>query len=172
MAQLIVRLHSNMSVEHLSRGTGMRRVTATAVIAMSVLLCAAVWYSLGRQRSARPKANLVSVSFVGLSTNDAGQKCLRYRLGNDNVQGILALAELQNGPPSSGLFVRLTNSQPQTIDLPKFPTTSPYRLQVSCFVEDRGLLTHAYWGIQRFRGRPTHEISKLLFTVPGPVVEP
>lgn len=150
----------------------MRRATATAIIALCVLLCAAIWYSLKHQSSARPKADLVSVSFVGFSTNGAGQECLRYRLGNDNAQGVLALAELQNGPPSSSLFVRLTNSEPQIIDLPKFPTLSPYRLQVSCFVEDRGLLTHAYWSIQRFRGRPIHEVSKLLFTVQGPVVEP
>ena len=150
----------------------MRRVTAMAVIATCVLLCAAIWYSLGRMRFAQTKANLVSVSFVGFSTNDAGQKCLRYRLRNGNAQGMLALAELQNGPPNSSTFVRLTNSEPQTIALPEFPTTSPYRLQVSCFVEDRGVLTHAYWVIQRFRGRPIHEVSKLLFTVPGPMVEP
>jgi len=41
----------------------------------------------------------VSVAFVGFSTNDAGQECLRYRLRNDNAHGIFALAELQNGPP-------------------------------------------------------------------------
>jgi hypothetical protein len=150
----------------------MRPMAATAIIAMCVFLCAAIWYSLGRQGAARTKAKLVSVSFVGFSTNDAGRKCLRYRLRNGNARGILALAELQNGPPGLGQFVRLTNSEPQSIDLPSFPAASPYRLQVSCFVEDRGLLAHVYWGIQRIRGRPIREVSKLLFTVPGPVVEP
>ena len=167
-----VRLHIYMSVEHGSGGIGMRRVTAMTIIALCVLLCAVVWYSLGPQRSVRTKTNLVSVAFVGFSTNDSGQKCLRYLLRNDNPQAILALAELQNGPPSSSLFVSLTNSQPQTIDLPGFPTVTPYRMQVSCFVEDRGPLTHAYWAIQRLRGQPIHKISKLLFKVPGPVVGP
>ena len=159
-----------MGVEHLSKRIGMRRMTVTAIIAMCVLLSAAVWYSVGRQGAARINANLVSVSFVGFSTNETGQKCLRYLLRNGNTRGILALAELQNGPV--GRFVHLTNSEPQTIDLTQFPATSAYRLQVSCFVEDRGLLTHAYRYIQRVRGRPIHEVTKLLFTVPGPVVEP
>jgi hypothetical protein len=167
-----VRLHIYMSVEQVSGGVGIRRVTVTAIIALCVLFCAAVLYSLERQRSARTSAKLVSVAFVGFSTNDAGQRCLRYRLRNDNAQNILALAELQNGQSGSDLFVRLTNSQPQTIDLPSFPTVTPYRIRISCFVEDRGTLTHAYWAIQRLRGQPIHEISKLLFKVPGPVVEP
>lgn len=167
-----VRLHIIMSVEHFSGGSGKRRLPTTAIIGLCVLLCAAVWYAVGRQKSSGTKASLVSVAFVGFSTNDTGQKCLRYRLRNDNAQGILALAELQNGPPSSSLFVRLTNSQPRTIDLPSFPTLTPYRLQVSCFVEDRGLLTHAYWAVQRLQKRPIREISKLQFTVAGPVVEP
>lgn len=145
-------------------------MTITAIIALCVLLCAALWWFLELQRSAQTKANLVSIAFVGFSTNDTGQRCLRYRLRNDNTQNILALAELQNGPP--GLFIRLTNSQPQTIDLPSFPTMTPYRIEVSCFIEDRGLLTHAYRAIKSFRGEPIHEISKLQFTVAGPAVEP
>ena len=165
-------LHIIMSVEHVSGGSGIRRLATTAVIGLCVFLCAAVWYAVGRQKSSPTRASLVSVAFVGFSTNDAGQKCLRYRLRNDNAEGILALAELQNGPPSSSLFIRLTNSQPQMIDLPSFPTVMPYRLQVSCFVEDRGLLTHAYWTVQRLQRRPIPEISKLQFTVPGPAVEP
>ena len=156
-----------MSVEHLSKRISTRQMTVTAMIARCVLLSAVIWYSLG---ATRINANQVSVSFVGFSTNETGQKCLRYLLRNGNAEGILALAELQNGP--IGQFVRLTNSEPQTIDLTQFPASSPYRLQVSCFVEDRGLLVHAYRYIQRIRGRPAHEVSKLLFTVPGPVVEP
>jgi hypothetical protein len=119
---------------------------------------------------AQTNADLVSIVYVGLSTNAVGQSCLRYRLRNDNAQLILALAEFPNGSP--GVFVRLTNSQPQIVDLPRFPTAMPQRMQVSCFVEDRGLLTHAYWAVQRLRAQPIHGITKLLFTVPGPVVEP
>jgi len=74
----------------------MRR--GTAMIIALCLLCALVWYAPGPQRSGRTKANLVSVAFVGFSTNDSGLKFLRYLLRNDNAQGIFALAELQNGP--------------------------------------------------------------------------
>lgn len=151
---------------------GKRWVTRPAIIALCVLLCAAIWYLLALRKSPQPQANLMSIAFVGFSTNSAGQRCLRCRLRNDNAQEILALAELQNGRPGSGLFVRLTNSQPRTIDLPSPPTITPYRLQVLCFGADRGALTHIYQAVQHLRGQPAHEITKLLFTMPGPVVEP
>ena len=79
----------------------MRRMIATAIIAMCVFLSALLWCS-ERLGSARLNANLVTISFVGFSTNDIGQKCLRYRPRNANTQGIPALSFARNGPRVAG----------------------------------------------------------------------
>ena len=151
---------------------GRKWIIVPAVIALAIGFYAVVTVFLGRYRAPPVQASLVSISFVGRSTNDAGQQCVAYRLQNDNAEKILALAEFQNSTPGSELFVRLPKSQPQTIVLSASSGSNPYRIQISCFVEDRGLLSRAYNFVQHFRGGQPPEITKLLFTVSGPLVEP
>lgn len=124
--------------------------------------------------SARPavQPGMVSIALVGRSTNELGQRSVAYRVQNSSVRNLLGIAEFTNATPNSGLFVKLPSQQPQTVTLAAPPAGSPCGMQLTCFVEDNGLLTRIYGAVQRFRGKQPHEITKLLFTIPGPPVEP
>jgi hypothetical protein len=124
-----------------------------------------------RYRASPVQANLVSISFVGHSTNGVGQHCVEYRVQNGNAENLLALAEFPNSTPGSGLFVPLPMLKSQTILLAEPPAGTPCRIQLSCFIDDRGLLSRVYGFVQSLRGKRPHEITKLLFTVPGPIIE-
>lgn len=145
------------------------------IVAATILLVAGLFILpkiLDGYRAPRFQASLVRISFLGYSTNDAAQRFVTYRVQNDNPGSLLALAEFTNSPPGSGVFVRLHGSQPETALLPTPLVGSSNQVQVSCFVEDRGLLTWAYGRVEKFRGGQPHEVTKLLFTVSGPPVEP
>jgi hypothetical protein len=141
---------------------------ATLVIGIAALI------TIHRSQHPLPAApvNLVSISFVGYSTNAAGQQCVAYRLENHSSENLLALAELLNTPPGSGVFAPLARDRSQMIELAPPAGTGVYKLQVSCFAEDRGLLTRVYEFVQRLRRKPAHKVTKLLYTLSGPVVEP
>ena len=152
--------------------TARKRRVVAAAIALAIGISAFVAFELRPHALPAAAVNLVSISFVGYSTNAAGQRCVAYQLHNHAAEKLLALAELPNSAPDSGLFVTLGKDRSQTIELPAPAGKSSYQLQVSCFSEDCGLLTHVYDFVQRLRRKPVHQITKLLGTVSGPVVEP
>lgn len=115
---------------------------------------------------------LVAISFAGYATNEAGERCLTYRVQNNNRENILGLAEFKNSIPGSGLFINLPTSQPQTFALQAPRGSNPCQLSLTCFIKDRGAFVQLYNLIQRIKGRSPRDFSKLLFTVPGPIVEP
>ena len=116
---------------------------------------------------------LVYISFKGYATNAAGERCLTYRVQNNNRENILGLAEFKGSKPGSGLFVNLPTSQSQTFTIQPPPGSSQYQLSITCFVKDRGIFAQLYNLTERIKGKsPARDISKLLFSVPAPVVEP
>lgn len=153
------------------RNGNMRKM---GIVAAAVVLLAGLCVLpqiLSDYRARRIVPNLVSISLVGYSTNGAAQRCAEYRLRNDNPTKMLCLLEFQGSPPGSGLFVRLPISQPQSAILPTPPLSGSNQVQVSCFVEDRGILTWVYGLVENFRGRRPHAVSKFLFTISGPSIE-
>ncbi len=115
---------------------------------------------------------LVAISFAGYTTNEAGERCLTYRVQNNNRERILGLAEFKNSIPGSGLFINLPTSQPQTFALQAPRGSNPCQLSITCFIKDRGVFVQLYNLTQRIKGGSPRDISKLLFKVPGPIVEP
>lgn len=109
----------------------------------------------------------MAIALVGRSTNELGQRTVVYQVQNRSAWNLLGLAEFTNAPPGTGLFVKLPSHEPQTVALAA-PSGGPTIVQITCFAEDHGLFTQVYRFVQRFRGKQPHEITKLLFTVPGP----
>ncbi len=96
---------------------------------------------------------LVAISFAGYTTNEAGERCLTYRVQNNNRES-------------------LPTSQPQTFALQAPRGSNPCQLSITCFIKDRGVFVQLYNLTQRIKGGSPRDISKLLFKVPGPIVEP
>lgn len=115
---------------------------------------------------------LVSISFAGYTTNEAGERCLTYRVQNDNRESILGLAEFNNSVPGSGLFISLPTSQQQTFALQAPRGSNPSQLSITCFIKDHGAFVRLYNFVRQIKGQSPRDFSKPLFTVQGPVPEP
>lgn len=148
-----------------------KRGVVSVVLVVALCLSAFIWI-LTHPGLPLTQPGLVSISFMGPSTNELGQRSLIYRVQNRNSRNLLGLAEFTNGKPGAGLFVKLPSSESQTIVLAAPQGGNTSSVQITCFAEDRGLLTQMYTFVQRFRGKQPHEITKLLFTVLGPPIEP
>src|SRR5690348_15559162 len=142
-----------------------------ALLLLGICFCGFVLILLN-PRAPSIQAGRISIASLGRGTNEAGQGCLLYRVRNENAQALLGLAEFPSAPPGSGLFFALPAFEAQTIKLIAPPAGASSRVQLACFVEDRGVLSRVYAFVQNTLGKRPHPISKLLFTVPGPTVEP